>query len=60
MFSILSHEPLHVDEIRNLTELSIETVTATLTMMELKGMVRQIGGMRYTAIKEIGPEYQVD
>ena len=60
LFSILSHEPLHVDEIRNLTELSIETVTATLTMMELKGMVRQIGGMRYTAIKEIGPEYQVD
>ena len=60
LFKVLSHEPMHVDEIQNLTELTIETVTATLAMMELKGMVRQIGGMRYAAIKEIGPEYEVD
>ena len=60
LFSVLTHEPMHVDEIRNLTELSIETVTATLALMELKGMVRQVGGMRYTAIKEIGPEYQTE
>ena len=37
--------------------LLIEQVTATLTLMELKGMVRQVGGMRYTASWEPGGEY---
>jgi DNA processing protein len=52
LFQVLSHEPLHVDEIRNQTDLTIEQVTSTLALMELKGMVRQVGGMRYTAVKE--------
>jgi hypothetical protein len=33
--------------------LPVETVTAALTMMELKGMVQHVGAMRYTAIREI-------
>jgi DNA processing protein len=57
LFEVLGHEPLHVDEIRALTELPIEQVTATLALMELKGMVRQVGGMCYTAIRETGGEY---
>lgn len=57
LFGALSHEPLHVDEIRNQTKLSIEEVTANLALMELKGMVRQVGGMRYTAIREDGIVY---
>jgi DNA processing protein len=59
LFNSLSHEPLHVDEIRNQTNLPIEMVTSTLALMELKGMVRQVGGMRYTAVKEDGGEYNV-
>jgi DNA processing protein len=59
LFDILGHEPMHVDEVRAKTELSIEEVTATLALMELKGMVRQVGGMRYTAIREAGAEYVV-
>jgi DNA processing protein len=59
LFDVLSHEPMHVDEIRNRTQLNIELVTSTLALMELKGMVRQVGGMRYTAVKEIGAEYEV-
>jgi len=59
LFNALSHEPLHVDEIRNQTNLPIEMVTSTLALMELKGMVRQVGGMRYTAVKEDSAEYQV-
>jgi DNA processing protein len=58
LFNILNHEPMHVDEIHNRTEMSIEKVTSTLALMELKGIVRQVGGMRYTAIKEISGEYQ--
>jgi hypothetical protein len=28
-------------------------VTAALTMMELKGLVQHVGGMRYAAVREI-------
>ncbi|PIW19679.1 MAG: DNA-protecting protein DprA, partial [Anaerolineae bacterium CG17_big_fil_post_rev_8_21_14_2_50_57_27] len=44
VLNVLAREPLHVDEIRNQTGLPIERVSATLVMMELKGMVRQVGG----------------
>jgi DNA processing protein len=52
LFDLLGLEPLHVDEIRARTDLPIEQVTAALTLMELKGMVRQLGGMRYMAVRE--------
>jgi DNA processing protein len=50
---------MHVDEIRQLAELPIEQVSATLVLMELKGMVRQVGGMRYVAAYEAEAEYEV-
>lgn len=52
LMSVLTHEPLHMDEIRNQTGLPIERVSATLVMMELKGMVRQVGGQNYVAVRE--------
>jgi DNA processing protein len=58
VLNVLAHEPLHVDEIRNLTGLPIERVSATLVMMELKGMVRQVGGMNYVAVREEQVEYR--
>jgi len=58
VLDVLAHEPLHVDEIRNQTGLPIERVSATLVMMELKGMVRQVGGMNYVAVREEQAEYQ--
>jgi len=57
LFDILGHEPLHVDDIRAQTDFPIEQVTSTLALMELKGMVRQAGGMRYMAVREAGAEY---
>jgi DNA processing protein len=57
LFQILNREPLHIDEIRSQVNLPIETVSATLTMMELKGMVRQVGGMRYVAVAEPHENY---
>ena len=60
LLAVLSQEPLHVDEIRNQTEMPIEKVTATLALMELKGMVRQVGGMQYITVRETGEGYQVD
>src|SRR5208337_1844622 len=59
LLSVLTHEPLHMDEIRNKTGLPIERVSATLVMMELKGLVRQVGGMNYVAVREEQAEYKV-
>jgi DNA processing protein len=59
LFEILGHEPMHVDDMSTQTELPIDKVIATLAFMELKGMVRQVGGMRYTAIREPGEEYNL-
>jgi DNA processing protein len=57
LMSVLGVEPMHVDEIRNQTELPIEKVSATLALMELKGMVRQVGGMNYVAVREVQSDY---
>jgi DNA processing protein len=59
LLQVLGHQPLHVDEIRSQTGMPIEKVTSTLAMMELKGMVRQVGGMNYVAVREPGEEYKV-
>ncbi len=58
LLEILGHEPMHVDEIRNRSSLPIEKVTATLVLMELKGMVRQVGGMNYVAVREPQGDYR--
>jgi DNA processing protein len=47
LLRVLSHDPLHIDEIGRRCGLPIEQVSAALTFMELKGMVRQVGGMNY-------------
>jgi len=58
LFRLLTQEPKHVDEIRAQAEMPIETVSATLAMMELKGMVRQVGGMNYVAVRERPDAYE--
>ena len=60
VLSVLSREPLHVDEIRNQAGLPIEKISATLALMELKGMVRQVGGMNYVSVREDQAEYKVN
>jgi DNA processing protein len=60
IFDVLGYESLHVDEIQVQTGMPIEEVTATLAMMELKGMVRKVGAMRYMAIGEMGADYEAN
>lgn len=43
----LSHEPIHIDDLIRLTRLDTSTINSTLTIMEMKGTVRNLGGMRY-------------
>lgn len=54
---VLSDEPLHVDEITHLSEMPISEVSSYLAMMELKGLTKQVGGMKYIAIREQRGEY---
>jgi DNA processing protein len=56
----LSSEPTHVDELQQQVGLPISQVTSTLALMELKGLVRQVGGMKYIVAREPGVEYMVD
>jgi len=60
LYAVLSSEPLHVDEIRQQTDLPIEKVSAALVMMELKGLVRQVGGMQYVAVREARLPYDIE
>lgn len=60
LFKVLGHEPKHVDEIGMLAKMPIEQVSATLALMELKGIVRQVGGMQYVAVREAQAVYQTD
>jgi DNA processing protein len=58
LMSVFTQEPLHMDEIRNQTGFPIERVSSTLAMMELKGLVRQIGGMNYVAVRDEQAQYK--
>ena len=52
ILQIMDYEPIHIDEICNETGLAIEKVSAALTMMELKGLIQHVGGMRYASVHE--------
>ena len=47
LLKLISHEPCHVDELIRGSGLETTTVSSTLMMMELKGMIKQVGGMQY-------------
>jgi DNA processing protein len=53
----LSFEPVHIDDLGQATGLAASDIASTLTLMELKGMVRQVGGMNYVIAREAGTQY---
>ncbi len=59
ILSVLSDQPVHIDDITMSSELPISQVTSCLSMMELKGLARQVGGMNYIAIRDKNEEYKV-
>jgi DNA processing protein len=59
LLSEMGFEPMHADELSARLALPIETVSAALTVMELKGMVRQVGGMSYVTVRESASIYGV-
>ncbi len=47
IISHLTHEPAHINELVRLTKLDTGIINSTLTIMEMKGMIRNLGGMQY-------------
>jgi DNA processing protein len=60
LLEYITADPVHVDEIGRQSGLPIAQVSSTLALMELKGMVRQVGGMNYVLARESRVEYVVD
>jgi len=43
----ISADPIHVDDLTRLCGLPVSKVATVLTMLELKGAIRQVGSMTY-------------
>lgn len=52
VFAGLSSEPRHLDDLARQIDLPVEMVSSALVMMELKGMVRQVGPLQYVRAHE--------
>ena len=55
----LGAEPTHIDEICHSTKLPISALSSALAMMELKGLVKQVGNMNYVLAREARGEYRI-
>jgi DNA processing protein len=47
LLELLSHDPLHIDDLIRESDLPTNDVISILTMMELKGMIKQVGSMQF-------------
>ncbi len=54
----VTFDPVHIDEIIRNSSLASSTVSGALTIMELRGLIRQVGGMNYVRLRESSVEYQ--
>jgi DNA processing protein len=52
LLQVLADVPQHMDEICAQSGLPIDAVSAALTLMELKGIVRQAGAMNFSLVRE--------
>lgn len=59
LLKLLSAEPIHIDEICRSSGLPASAISGTLAMIELKGLVKQVGAMNYALAREVREEYRV-
>ncbi len=53
----ISKEPVHIDDVCRQSGLPVSTVSSVLAMLELKGLVRQMGPMAYVRAREAQAAY---
>ena len=56
----LGAEPTHIDELCRSCGLAMAKISSTVAMMELKGLVKQVGTMNYVLVRELRVEYRVE
>jgi DNA processing protein len=59
LLACLTGDPVHIDELGAQAGLPMQQVSGALALMELKGLVRQVGGMHYVIAKEPRGDYGV-
>ena len=59
LLTCITYEPVHIDDIQRASGLPVSAVSSSLAMMEIKGLVKQVGGMNYIRTREASVEYQV-
>lgn len=50
LLKILTHEPIYIDNLARLSKLETRLISSTLSMMEIKGWVKNIGGQNYVLL----------
>lgn len=53
LLSVLSNQPSHIDDVQRVSGLPIASVSSALVVLELKGMVRQVGPMNFIRAREV-------
>lgn len=56
----LGTEPCHIDQLCRTSGLPAATVSGMLTMLEIKGLARQIGAQNYILAREAREQYRTD
>ena len=57
LLGCLGTEPMHIDDVTRRVSLGASEVSSGLALLELKGLVRQVGGMHYVRLREAGALY---
>jgi len=57
LLGLLTAEPTHIDEVTRASRLTAAEVSSGLALLELKGYVRQVGGMNYVRLRETAAPY---
>ncbi len=58
LMTALSRYPRHIDDVARESGLAAATVSATLALLELKGLVREVGAMQYVRVREDAAGYE--
>lgn len=60
LLELLAREPRYIDDLQRASGRSSAEIASALAMLELKGLVRQVGGMQYIRVREPRAAYRVD
>ncbi|MFA7249166.1 MAG: DNA-processing protein DprA [Dehalococcoidia bacterium] len=59
LMRVLTRDPQHIDLVARMSGLAPSVASGTLALLELKGLVRDLGGMQFVRVREESPEYSV-